>query len=54
MGADSSTENTPNALERICPICLTSEKGKKRLHWASVVRVSSEIGNLKNGKSSRL
>ena len=30
MGADSSTENTPNALECICPICLTSEKGKKK------------------------
>ena len=26
MGADSSTENTPNAPEFICPICLLKPK----------------------------
>ena len=42
MGADSSAENTPNAPEFICPICLPNSKSSrfqwKRLHWASVVR----------------
>ena len=42
MGAESSAENTPNAKEVICPICLPKPKGldfnEKRLHWASVVR----------------
>ena len=35
MGADSLAENTPNAPEFICPICLLKSK---RLHWVSVVR----------------
>ena len=42
MGADSFAENTPNAPEFICPICLPKPKSSgfngKRLHWASVVR----------------
>jgi hypothetical protein len=41
MGAGSSVENTPNAPEFICTICLPKPKSyfnEKRLHWASVVR----------------
>ena len=45
MAADSSAENTPNAPEFICPICLRKPKSSKvldfngkGLHWASVVR----------------
>ena len=40
MGADSSVENTPNAPEFICTICLPKPKSsfnEKRLHWVSVV-----------------
>ena len=42
MGA----ENTPNAPEFICPICLPKPKSsrfKKRLHWVSVVRVRAQM-----------
>jgi hypothetical protein len=48
MGADKSTENTPNAPKFICPNCLRLGSPKVwdfdeiRLHWASVVRVRNE------------
>ena len=35
MGADSLAENTLNAPEFICPICLPKPR---RLHWLAVVR----------------
>ena len=43
MDADSLDENTPNAPEFICPICLPMPKSsgfqwKKKPHWVSVVR----------------
>ena len=42
MGADKLAENTPNAPEYTCPICVLKPKGldfnEKRLHWAFVVR----------------
>ena len=37
MGADSLAENTPNALEFICPICLPKPKNSG-FQWASLVR----------------
>ena len=44
MGADSSAQNTPNAPEFICPICLPKPKScdfnEKRLHRVSIVRDS--------------
>ena len=48
MGADGLAENTPNAPELICPICLPKPKNSgfqwKRFHWASVVRGCSKVG----------
>jgi leucyl-tRNA synthetase len=42
MGADKLVESTQNAPEFICPNCLPKSKNfdEKRLHWASVVRVT--------------
>ena len=56
MGADSSAENTPNAPEFICPICLPKPKSldfnEKRLHWAAVVCVCDDhLPNTKNDKN---
>ena len=43
MGADSSAENTPNALELsaqfVCPSPKVLDFNEKRLHWASVLVV---------------
>ena len=52
MGAESLAENTPNDPKFICPICLPNLSAqaqkfwismKKRLHWASVVHVLTNI-----------
>ena len=40
LGADKSTENAENALNCIYPSPKVWDLNEKRLHWASVVRVS--------------
>ena len=42
MGADSLTENTPNAPKFISPSPKVWDFNEKRPHWASVVRGCAE------------
>ena len=50
MGADSLTENTPNAenlsAQFVCPSPKVLDFIEKRLHWASVVRGVQHGGKL--------
>ena len=58
MGADKLAENTPNATKIVAPNCLPKPKSldfdEKRLHWASVVRISYESTIMKKTRKIQL
>ena len=47
MGADKLTKNIPNTPEFICPSPKVWDLYEKRLHWASVVRVTEYLATFK-------